>query len=629
MERNYEFRKRIDIVHVPNRRDWSIYPKRNEIIIKNGWELAVSKDCSDIVYNVARDLQDYLLVSMGVSVILVKVEDIKSYLRIAENTIVLTEKNEVPELGKKLNVCRSYRLIVEKNRIIICGNNAKGTGQGSYYLEDLMNLKEAPILEVCDVIREPLFQPRMVHSGWGIDQYPDSHLNTIAHAGFDSILLFTTGLNSTVGSRKIKGILPGDIERNGRNYRDFNDIIYRAAKYGLDVYIYSMLESEMHPDNPMAEEYYENSYGKIFKECPGLKGVTLVGEAVGFPSKDSNTAMISRKQKERLGIKVNKPLPGWWPCKDFPQWLNLIKKIIRKYNPTADIVFWTYNWGYAPEKDRIELIENLPDDITLQATFEMFEDIIDEKGLYKRCVDYTLSFEGPGKYFISEAKAASKRGLKLYTMSNTAGLTWDIGVIPYEPFPYQWIKRYEGLKMSRSEWGLSGLMENHHYGWWPSFISELSKWSFWDPSPSSEEILRKIACRDFSKTVTHQVLKAWKYWSEGIRYYVPTNYDQYGPFRVGPSYPLIFENVVDIPAEWYAMFGNTICYTDYNPNWSHRSDLNKENLLKKEIQSLETMKSFMEKGIACLEEAMKLVPENKQKTGIEMLRLVKFICICI
>ena len=59
MERNYEFRKRIDIVHVPNRRDWSIYPKRNEIIIKNGWELAVSKDCSDIVYNVARDIQAY------------------------------------------------------------------------------------------------------------------------------------------------------------------------------------------------------------------------------------------------------------------------------------------------------------------------------------------------------------------------------------------------------------------------------------------------------------------------------------------------------------------------------------------------------------------------------------------
>ena len=71
----------------------------------------------------------------------------------------------------------------------------------------------------------------------------------------------------------------------------------------------------------------------------------------------------------------SKPNPGWWPCTDYPDWLNLVKRVIRRHNPDADVVFWTYNWGWAPEKDRVALVRTLPDDVSLQVTFEMFEDI--------------------------------------------------------------------------------------------------------------------------------------------------------------------------------------------------------------------------------------------------------------
>ena len=115
--------------------------------------------------------------------------------------------------------------------------------------------------------------------------------------------------------------------------------------------------------------------------------------------------------------------------------MNLIKKTIRKHKEDADIVFWTYNWGYVDEEHRIELLKNIPNDVSLLVTFEMFEKIPTD-GVMSTCVDYTLSFEGPGKYFASEAKIAKERGIRLYTMCNTGGLTWDIGVIPYEPCPY-------------------------------------------------------------------------------------------------------------------------------------------------------------------------------------------------
>ena len=60
------------------------------------------------------------------------------------------------------------------------------------FLEDLMNLRAAPFLCPQKVARAPIFSPRMVHSGWGLDQFPDAHLNAMVHAGMDATLVFTT-----------------------------------------------------------------------------------------------------------------------------------------------------------------------------------------------------------------------------------------------------------------------------------------------------------------------------------------------------------------------------------------------------------------------------------------------------
>ncbi len=183
----------------------------------------------------------------------------------------------------------------------------------------------------------------------------------------------------------------------------------------------------------------------------------------------------------------------------------------------------------------------------------------------EKTTDYTLSFEGPGKYFSSEAREAKKRGLRLYAMSNTGGLTWDIGVIPFEPAPYQWQRRYDGLLRARRDWGLCGMMESHHYGFYPSFISELAKIAFWEPATDGQTVMRKLAERDFGEENAGQVLEAWLRYSDGIRSYVSTNEDQYGPFRIGPSYPLLFmqEAILESPPGTH--FGNNkICDTMYD-----------------------------------------------------------------
>ena len=392
-ERNYEFRRILEKVHTPDRRDYSVTCGENELQLEDGWTILVEQDCSKVILNVAKDLQDYLLVSMNISVLLKRKECVCEDMEKGSKVIVLAERPE------GLPAKNSYRLTCTKDRIVIRGKDPLGTAHGSYFLEDLMNLKEAPILSVQDITRQPTMAPRMVHSGWGMDQYPDSQLRLMAHYGFDSVLITVRSEDETC-----------------TGYQDICNLIDRAEEYGIGVYLYSNIKVQVHPDDPIAEKTMENIYGTMFARYNKAKGIILVGESIEFPSKDERTTGIPRSHAGDFMDKNqqadNRPSPGWWPCRDYPEYINLLKKVIRRHCPQADIVFWTYNWGWAPEEDRIALIKNLPDDITVMVTFEMFEKLRREN-ITNITVDYTLSFEGPGHYFTSEAKAVKERNIPL------------------------------------------------------------------------------------------------------------------------------------------------------------------------------------------------------------------------
>lgn len=414
-----------------------------------------------------------------------------------------------------------------------------------------MNFEEAPYLCLGREERVQRYRTRMVHSGFSLDIFPDAHLNTLAHHGFTAILLFTRG-----------------IDRTSYGDTDFNDIIRRAKSFGLDTYAYSYMVSEMHPDDEGAEEYYDALYGELFRRCPDLAGVTLVGESVEFPSHDERTSGIIGREanlKAYPDKAKRPPRPGWFPCRDYPDWLNLVKRVIRRVKPEADIVFWTYNWGNKSKEARIELLEHLPTDISLEATFEMFE-ATERDGVPAFSTDYTLFIPNAGTYFISEAEVAGRRGIPLYSMTNTAGLTWDVGTVPYEPAPYQWLKRYEAVNEAHDKYGLVGLMECHHYGAYPSFISELAKAMFTEKNPDGEAIIERLIVRDWGAENKEAVGAAYRAFGEAISLLVTTNEDQYGPMRIGPSYPILLYNHKDlvIPFGERAMHGsNRICFPNY------------------------------------------------------------------
>jgi hypothetical protein len=594
MENNYDFRRRMLEVHRPDRRRYDLVPKACEVEIDGSWCIVIPHDADIVIYNAARDLEDYFFVSMGIS--------LKITCEAAEFSIVYETDESLEE--------NSYRFTVSASRVTLCGSDPRAAAQAGYFIEDIMNLAEAPFLEITDTVRRPLYSPRMIHSGFGLDMYPDEHISAIAHAGISALLIFVV-----------------DIDKTPHGYTDFNDLIYRASRLGVDVYAYSYMKSRVHPDDEGAESFYDGLYGRLFDRCPGLRGIVFVGESCEFPSRDTHTTGLLRLDNinpDGTPKITGKPSPGWWPCCDFPQWIELIKRIIRSRRPDADIVFWTYNWGYVEEKYRLELLQNIPCDISLLVTFEMFEDV-EREGVTSRTVDYTLFFEGPGKYFVSEAVLAAERGIRLYSMTNTGGLTWDIGTIPYEPAPYQWARRHAEMKKAHDKWGLCGIMDSHHFGFYPSFISELAKWSFTEPSPDAGTVLSRIAARDWGEENIPAVLRAYELFSEGIRHLISTNEDQYGPFRVGPSYPLLLykNNDAEFPSmPWAHHGGNKICNPVYSYDLSSPERYDKINY---EIKCHAVTARLYNEGASILEGLCGSLTGRKKEEAERFIGLARFI----
>ena len=603
IEKAFDFRKKLLTVHEENVRDKNLTPKDCELEITDGVIIEIGNTDNVVINTAARDFVDFLKVSMNVSAS-VSTDGAKSGVGVIRLALAKDE-------GVDLREADGYKgfFINVADGIEVFGYDDRGVASALYYLEDMMCLNHAPFIARGEIRKKPAFSPRMVHSGYRLDEYPDEYLARIAHEGMDAIAIFTWDVN--------KGHL---------GFVDFNDIIDRAAKYGIDVYSYSFFIGGPHPDEEGAYEYYDSWFGRLFRECPGFKGVSFVGEVMEFKSKDPHVSKFRCRDKMTDDLPEGKPHPGWYPCEDLPKWLAIVEKVIHKERPDADIIMWSYNWGYQPEDARIRLINNLPEGIIVQATFEQFDN--------RKCgdvvtavADYSLSYVGPSPYFVSEAIAAKRRGIKFYAMSQAAGLTWDFGVIPYLPMPYQWMKRYEKMLEAKRDWNLLGGMENHHHGFYPSIISKFAKHAFLEPFEPMEDILDKLFAGEYGEENLEKVKEGFKLWSDAMPYYPATKGDFEAASRIGPAYPFTLFNHIKPRADEKAFFGNAVVGLDYaNGRFAPNAICSppRENFVSMrmgpESRSLEKMISLWDEGIEVFESI-----ENKNDKLLSVLNLGKFI----
>lgn len=563
--------------------------------IDDSWEILVPRSDSRLASYYSHDLLRFFSDAFGICPRLRQTESRQDLVAQPRHKILLLTESDA-DIAIESEQAAAFHITVTEASVLIVGKTERGTAQGVYYLEDLMHLRGESRLPLEDAEHAPLFSPRMTHSGTELDTFPDNFLEACAHAGMDAIIVYAGHPDTHLHGFADPDPLFSDSKMG---YCDYNNLVWRAAGYGLDVYLYSHIKCDFYPDEPGAHEYYDASFGKIFRDCPGIKGIIFVGETFEFPSKDPHTTGMRCQLRSRLDPR--KP-PGWYPCFDYPILVNTVKNVIRQYNPEADIVFWSYNFGWAPKEDRFALIETLPKDISYLVTFEMWQTVTDGEGGEYFIADYSISFPGPSQVFLEEAEKAKEVGLRLYSMSNTGGRTWDIGSAPYVPVPQQWQKRYEALADARKQFGLCGLMENHHYGWLPSFLTLFSKNAFTSNGIANAEMLERIARRDYG-TQYQKALDAWQLFSKGITHVIACDVDQYGPYRSGPTYPLLFAqkkedlHVPSVPWAWHP--GGGI----WNPIYPDDVFSDPENSMMR-LRHVTTVAEWFRQGIDLLTEAV-------------------------
>ena len=570
-ERNYDFRQRHWEYHKPDRRNPERTASAGEIMLTDEWKIGYAPG-NPITAIAANDFQEYLEKSMNLSLPITRQD--------GEKTLWLEVSDSVAE---------GFILDVKENHINITAAEDKMSFRATIHVEDLMNLEEAPVLALGRFERRPMYTTRTVHSGTGLDAYPEQELLALLHAGYDTIDLFLVG-----------------IDRNRLGYCDFNDVIERAAKYGINTIFHNYIQTYIHPDEEGAQEKFDAVYGDLIRRYPKIAQLGLCGEALEFPSRDKATTGKPHRESVIDGIPDTRPSPGWYPCEDYPAYIQCIERAVHKFNPQTEVSYSTYNWGYAPLELRKKFLDKYPENVTLSVCFEIFSQRKLE-GLYTPVMDYTMSADEPGYYFKTECEEASKRGITVTGNVNTAGIAWDFGCIPLVPAPEKILKRDLWLREARKKWNLRHHYCTHHYGWWNSVAADLGKWTGWeDFEPNYDELLTKIAIRDYGKNAAPHVRKAWDFWSKGMNHYIASNEDQYGPWRVGPAYPFIFQpsisrtmanKEIKFPTAPHAHFGHVIIKTFYHP---YENSEQTPGFLRYpvEIRSLEKMLSLWNQGLA-------------------------------
>ena len=611
-EAPYAFRSRLVTVHRTDRRDRTERSAADEYAFSDGVQIVVPDGAPALVRRAADDFADYLIVSMRINASVRAASEGPKPGLVAGVTVSLDALEK-----------RGYVTTTGADGIRIVASDDRMAAQAFYHLEDVMNFRRGPFVRLGEERRFPIFDERITFAGFGNDIFPDAHLNQIAHAGFTRIEIWMDDY---------------DVISQGPR-QDVNDLIARAAKFGLSTHFEPRNRAFVHPGDPTAEAVYRDAYGRLTEYYPKAGSASYCGEVCEFPSKDPRANGRSHLDKSPRDPFDRRPNPGWFPCSDWADWVKKVMPMTRARNPDFRFVFSTYNWGNQDEQARADLIAALPKDVTLIPTFEMFENHVKRNGLVSPVADYSLAFPGPGKYFATEAAQAKATGIELWSNCNSAGLTWDFGNIPYQPAPWQWKKKWDGLKAAHGKWNLTGLRENHEYGWYPSFISELEKEYLTEGGDDFETCLRKIATRDFGAENVEKALEAWRLWSRAADDYVPTDENQYGPCRIGPAYPYNFfgpdlqegwNPPKDFPLDPGARF--TICFFDFAkpiPGLGMAAVTLDAESERKEIELFESQVADYAKGADLMKAIAASLPEGRRAEAVRQAALGTYLkCAC-
>ena len=90
--------------------------------------------------------------------------------------------------------------------------------------------------------------------------------------------------------------------------------------------LYSYIKAFAHPADPKTKDVFDATYGRVAGHYPEAKGIVFVGESCEFPTRDERALPLKHTDPKPAGD--TRPYAGWYPCRDYPDWLKAVKAAV-------------------------------------------------------------------------------------------------------------------------------------------------------------------------------------------------------------------------------------------------------------------------------------------------------------
>lgn len=449
---------------------------------------------------------------------------------------------------------------------------------------------------------EPLLDKEM-------GSYPEEMFRRLAEVGVNGIWLHVVLRTLVVPDDKG---FPGD-ENAAERIEGLQNLVNRAAKYGVRIFLYMNEPRSMEPEwfeampqraayagvevggkrgfcssNPEVLDWVRRSLNSVFTQVKGLGGIFSITASENY------TICASR-------YKHYKKCPH---CSQQP-YAKLIADLntameqgVHSANPDAEVIVWDWKW---PENECKAIIDNLPKSCRYMSVSEWHKPI-NRGGIESKIREYSMSAVGPGPYALRNWGYARAAGLKCMAKVQINS-TWEMSIAPSVPALDLVAQHAENL----SKEGIDGVFLSWSLGGYPS--ENLKFFLSYDGKMTADEALKKFACEEYGEEAGKLVREAWRECSKGFEeypYHIGVLYN--GPHHVGPS------NIFYTKPTKYVATMVGIPYDHYN-RW-------------RQIYPIDVWCSQMDKsaygferGVALLEEAMKVAKGYfRQRVAVQLSR---------
>lgn len=524
----------------------------NETVLDASWKIHfdANQDREAVLATAADDLRQFLATRAGIPA---NISDKPAGEK--GRAVELVVSSEQPIVGG-VRTEEGYRVAVSPQRIVVAARTPRGVMRGVYWLEDMLQFRGGPLLERGVAERECRFRRRITCTVCPSDvkytetsyplPYTDGLLRRVSHQGFNAVWLVVSQGEIVVDSKVFPEL---NHPQAARRLERLRDLVQRGKRFGIDVILYfgnefcSVPESfyQQHPDtrgvgrcyvggqtlcssHPDVKRFVAETTRELFRRVPGLGGLCEIydSEVYVHCGTGNYKACPRCKNSTPEDIAVDA--------------LSVIDRAMREVAPHADHIAWTYLGHQRAWAARA--IAKFPKEIILQANFARNVPVV-RGGVTNHAEDYIICELGPSDYFTAVIRKAQEAGLRVAAKTEHA-TALEYVTVPYYPCLQQWCERAERL----TEFPLDTLWATYcHYGYTPGRTADVLKWYSWTNGPKGDDLLRRLARRDFGAGAEEDVVRAWEHFTRGFRHFPYSNgVNKYpGPLQTGPSQPLFLD----------------------------------------------------------------------------------------